>query len=420
MTRADAYVNRALEMAFVVGCIGVASEDEKVRIARDMRDDYLVTPTARSIWEAIADQWRGGLDADVVTIAASIQARDGRDVLPDLLEQMARPESVIGGLHAQQHLTALRNLYLRRRLLDYGKEAASAASDEDVEGAMAYLVALSAGLHQEIAARETGDLGEVAARLEAGLDRDDRGITTGIAFYDQWSGGLHEGDIHVVAGPTGVGKTWMLSSIAVGVAEQNGSKTAIFTLEMSPAQVYARLLASKMGNSAFSILGRGARWTEAEYNAYLKAKPFVIEHVQVFNKQRSVAEICACVREYEPAVAMIDFVQLLSRPEGSRSEYEAMTRNADDLLTLAKETGVTLFLASQMSREALRATTSSPVLGGMGSSRWDQMADFWIHVERDELNHLVITNRKNRHGPTGGKAVVRMDRDTGALIWVSS
>src|SRR5205807_7465087 len=80
--------------------------------------------------------------------------------------------------------------------------------------------------------------------ISAFLDPSKRikGISTGFLKLDEYTGGLHGGDLFIVAGRPSMGKTALALNIAQHVALKLKQTAALFSLEMSKESLLTRML----------------------------------------------------------------------------------------------------------------------------------------------------------------------------------
>jgi len=296
--------------------------------------------------------------------------------------------------------------------------SAGAQSTDAIDGVVSYLSHAVDLLEDLTAGQETGDIEAVADEVDAAADRTEpHGWLTGIPGYDSWCQGVRAGEVHIVGGASGVGKTWALVQAANAAADA-GRRVAFVTLEMSKPEIYTRLVAGRIGLKAFRLLGRGRTWSQGEHAEYQAARAALIASgLRLYVDQRSVGQISAMVRATMPDVLVVDYLQLLDWPDDAGSEYAALTANANALQRLTKRQGCALIAATQQSRDAIRAR-SGLVQGGMGSGRIDQIADLWVLIEPEAVEdgappEYKLTCRKNRHGITGGSVTCALDPATG-------
>src|SRR5215831_4922467 len=87
-------------------------------------------------------------------------------------------------------------------------------------------------------------LQEYEGGINAFLDpsRRIKGISTGFTKFDEYTGGLHGGDLFILAGRPSMGKTALALNIAQHVALKLKQTAAIFSLEMSKESLLTRML----------------------------------------------------------------------------------------------------------------------------------------------------------------------------------
>jgi replicative DNA helicase len=99
------------------------------------------------------------------------------------------------------------------------------------------------------------------AELASNFERRQSGLTTGLESLDQKTGGLHSADLLILAGRSGMGKTSLATSIALGAAkslslpgEATKGHVLMFSLQMNALELARWLLTSESRVSKESIL----------------------------------------------------------------------------------------------------------------------------------------------------------------------
>lgn len=407
-----------VEAQLVASCLLAEAARVGPEVQRLVDDATFTRPFWRACWSQILAAWALGEAPDPITIACRAAGATGIDeatAIVRVVDELALPTTY--AWNALPRARYLRELAIRRSLIDFGTTAVQGAANEtDLDGVLAYTRAYAEQLDALRADQETGDLraigDEVRRKAESGQLA---GWKTGIPHYDLWSGGLHRGEIHMVGGPPGIGKTWVLVHMANYVADL-GLSVAIFSLEMSAELVWLRLLANRIGMKAFRLRSNRAAWTADELEEMRAARAALDgSGIRIFTRQQSVSAIAGVVRQYSPQVVLVDYLQLLAWPTDCPSEYAAITANTTALQGLARRAECCVVAATQQSREAMRAGPSAATPGGSGSGRIDQVADFWLLIQKGERG-LKFTPAKVRNEEGQGEAYYRLDKATGRLV----
>ncbi len=181
------------------------------------------------------------------------------------------------------------------------------------------------------------------------------GIPSGFKDLDALTSGFQPGDLIIIGGRPGMGKTAFSLNIAQHVGVELGEPVAFFSLEMSKEQIAMRLLSSiAMVNS--SALRKGfitkrdwERITDAAVK--LSEAPIYIDD----SSQMSVLEIRAKARRLKMekgrlGLVIIDYLQLMR----SRNTYDVREQEIADisrsLKAMAKELKVPVIALSQLNR----------------------------------------------------------------------
>ena len=171
-------------------------------------------------------------------------------------------------------------------------------------------------------------LDEVIERIIVMSQREDKNAVTGIATHyhklDEMTSGLQRGELVIIAGRPGMGKTSFALNIAENVAIRNKLPVAVFSLEMPGVQLVQRMLSS-YARVDQSSMKRGDLTYDDMDKLYLalndlKNAPIHIAETGGIN----VIDLRARVRRLREQVGdlgliVIDYVQIMSgMSEGSR------------------------------------------------------------------------------------------------------
>jgi replicative DNA helicase len=305
----------------------------------------------------------------------------------------------------------------RRRLLALGAELIQRVQREP-EGARLWLEAKLATLGTTSAQSGFVPVSEAVEEMREMLallqDRDSAvtGLASGFLDLDtRYTSGFQPGNLIIVAGRPGQGKTSCALSIARHVALTLGSPVGIFSLEMARSELVQRLVAMESGVS-FTALRSGKLWGNQqrveEAMARIEAAPILIDD----DGGLSIAEIRHRARALHAraklALIAVDYLQLVSSPGENRvQEVGAVSRS---LKAMAKELELPTLALAQLNRSVERRDDKRPMLSDMRESgSIEQDADLVLMLYRDAYynpqsafpNLAELAIAKNRNGPTG-------------------
>ncbi len=238
------------------------------------------------------------------------------------------------------------------------------------------------------------------------------GIPSGFKDLDELTSGFQPGDLIIIGGRPGMGKTAFSLNIAQHVGVDLGEPVAFFSLEMSKEQIAMRLLSSLAMVNA-SALRKGfigkrdwERLTESAVK--LSEAPIYIDD----SSQMSVLEIRAKARRLKMekgrlSLIVIDYLQLMrSRTAYDRREQE-ISEISRSLKAMAKELKVPVVALSQLNRSVEKTNDRRPTLANLRESgAIEQDADVIIFLYRDE-----VYNKKNPANKGKAEVIVAKQRN---------
>ena len=264
-------------------------------------------------------------------------------------------------------------------------------------------------------------LEKVIERTVHMAERPDKNAVTGIATHynqlDQMTSGLQRGELIIVAGRPGMGKTSFALNIAENVALKNKLPVAIFSMEMTGEQLAQRLLSSVALVDQSSIK-RGDLSNDEMNKLFLAVNELRNAPIHIAETPGiNVIDLRARVRRLKDQLGdlgmiVIDYVQIMSGLRDSRNSNRA-SEIADisrSLKSLALEMNVPIVLLSQLNREVESRQDKRPNIADLRESgALEQDADIILLLYRDSYydkeskkgNVSEVHIAKNRSGSTG-------------------
>jgi replicative DNA helicase len=233
------------------------------------------------------------------------------------------------------------------------------------------------------------------------------GKQTGWRFLDKYIGGYNEGDLIVVAGRPGMGKTAIALTLTKEFS-QIGGKALFISLEMSNEQLAKRYI---------SLIGDIANWKirngQLRENEILQvcdiANSQTIEFFIDDDVDSRIGQIKAKAKLHKSTkglnLLVIDYIQLIKGTKTNREQEIAEISRT--LKLLAKELKITVMILAQLSRKSEERADKRPMLSDLRESgAIEQDADIvmfpfrpmYYEQEKPEMEEAELIIAKNRNG----------------------
>lgn len=237
-------------------------------------------------------------------------------------------------------------------------------------------------------------------------------ISTGFRDLDALTSGMATGQLWIVAGRPGLGKSTWAMDVARHAAKQ-GHIAAIFSLEMKRADLIARMLSAEARVNITKM--RAGQIDEEEWQRIgqrlgdVAERPIAIDDSTGIGVEGIYAK-CERLRDrYGLRLVVVDYLQLMQgvRTEGRQQEVSDISRS---LKLLAMELDVTVVAASQLNRGPEMRQDKRPQVSDLRESgSIEQDADMVVLIHREEAYERETARAgeadlivgKNRVGPTG-------------------
>ena len=375
------------------------------------------------IWRAISELRRRGAPLDTVTVRDQLRAHGKLTAESDeYLLRLTNEIPVVA--HINEHAEIVEQTAMHRKMLlavqqvaadGYG--AVESVSDF-LDRAESLVLSVSHSRRSknfgpqhiaEVLLEDHRLLEEQAAR-GSGV----AGTKTGIDVYDRMTTGMYPGDLLIVAGRPGMGKTAFAMNIAEHVAEHEGV-VAVFSLEMTRVQLVRRMKCARARVPMERLRAnqlQAADWSKLTTAAgELANLPIIIDDdpdvtpMKLRSRSRRVA-----AENDGIALIVVDYLQLMRPEVRHESTEKEVAETSRALKLLAKELGCPVMALSQLSRECEKRSDKRPQVSDLRySGAIEQDADVIAFLYRDEQynkktedkNVAEIIIGKQRSGPTG-------------------
>ena len=234
---------------------------------------------------------------------------------------------------------------------------------------------------------------ELQADFEERLETNFAGRTIPLAKMfglDEYDTQIYPGELVTIFGPTGSNKTTLAQNLALGVDFKNDRinkewqiPTLFLSLELSAWYMHRRHLQI--------VSGFNKQEVNENYKEIYKKYSDELRHLQIQTISPTMNSIQDKIKELNPSVVIVDYIDLVETPRNVKGEYEQIKYVSHSLSNLAVNLDVIIIQISQVSREYSRNEVLD-LYAGKGSGAIENASRKVIG-----LNGQANTNMKHIH-----------------------
>ncbi|MCF0254625.1 MAG: replicative DNA helicase, partial [Duodenibacillus sp.] len=336
-----------------------------------LRPDDFYRGDHKLIYEKICEMVGHGKPVDAITVYEEFHSVGRDQEVGGLLYLNSLVNATPSAANIRRYAEIVRERSLLRQLVAAGDKIATSALAPETNDVNAILDAAQAEVFRIGESNSRGQSGfqpleklsaEVTELLHELYERRDKGdvtgLPTGFIDLDRMTSGLQPGDLVIVAGRPSMGKT----AFAMNIAEHAGLNlrlpVAVFSMEMSGAQLTKRLISSMGRISAQKM--RNGRFDDEDWQLFTEAvarigdRAFYIDDTpgltisEVRSRSRRLAR-----RTGSLSLIVVDYLQLMSGSAKQTSTENRATEISEisrGLKGLAKELNCPVIALSQLNR----------------------------------------------------------------------
>ena len=252
----------------------------------------------------------------------------------------------------------------------------------------------------------------ITALYEAGVEIT--GIASGFRDIDHITSGFQPGNLVVIAARPSMGKSALALCMAANMGVRLDIPVALFTLEMSKAEVTQRLMCSEAKVESQKL--RSGKLSPEDWprltaacDKLARAPIYVddtgsITMMEIRSKARRLK-----TREPKLGLIIVDYLQLMTSGFSAENRVQEVSQISRSLKVLARDLEVPIVALSQLSRAVEQRSDKRPILSDLRESgAIEQDSDIVAFIYRDEyyndesdqqgLAEVIVA--KHRNGPT--------------------
>ncbi len=409
---------------FVLGSI-LLDDSQFVEIAGDLRAEDFSLEKHRRIFLRMVDLHERGERIDRVTIANELMKQnqlesvDGLGYLVSLDDGLPRIVNLESYVRIVKDKAILRELIMASQKTINRCMLGTEDPAEILAGAEESLLRLgdTNAKNDLVNPRQILDDFEGGANTFLDPSKRVKGMSTGFVRFDEMTGGLHKGELFILAARPSMGKTALALNMAQYAATALEKTVAVFSLEMSKESLLTRMVCAEamVDQQRFraGYLNQDERMGLSAAMSKLMRAPLFVDDTAGTNLMDIHAKLRRLKSQNGLDLVVVDYLQLMSgggrRYENRNQEVSAISRG---LKLLAKELDVPMLVLSQLSRAPeTRQGDHRPQMSDLRESgSIEQDADLVAFIFREEVykpdredlkNRAELILAKQRNGPIG-------------------
>lgn len=378
----------------VLGAIILDQNNEALlRSLEILSEDDFYRESHRRLYRIMRDLFEKNEPVDIVTIADYLRKNGDLEMIGGVAYLSTLADSVPTSANIRHHARIVKEKALLWELLKGTMKAQEAIyADEDPQGIIANLQSLISN-EKNFAGSSLITAFEMSSKLSAAIEKRAKnidaftGIATGFQGLDKVMDGLVGGNVILVGGRPGMGKTAFSLNIAKHVAQI--LPVGLISLEMSDQENGMRMLASETGEKLWKF--RKGYIYDGEWSMVNRGIA-ALSNLQLFFADRSVRTLRAVESTiYNMAISkkcqliIVDYLGLINVEGKNLNREREISMISDTLKSLAMRFDIPIIALSQLNRSLEQRQDKRPTLADLrDSGSLEQDADIVLFLYRDD------------------------------------
>ena len=329
--------------------------EEYDRVAKYfLEKDVFYQEKAHLLWRLVIDMKRKGEHVDLLSVCSRIGKKESQKGLTKHYVATCTSDTCTKGA-AEYYATRIYEKYLLRKVIVKSEEISEKAksNDTDIYDKINEAHSLYGELLHSRPSKAQDIEDVISDTLNSFKNKTSKLIKTGYENIDRFAGGLTRGEVSIVGGRPGHGKTTVLINLLANALE-SGQRAMFFSRELPNSELMKKIICLESGQLSYGMV-RKSVFTEVELkivnntisqirNKYSKEKFLMFDNLKDFALSSSE------VKKFKPDIIFDDYIQLIACEGYADSRRLQIEKLVNDYKWLAKETDSAVVLASQLNR----------------------------------------------------------------------
>ena len=374
---------------------------------------------AQFLWERIVDLKRQGEFIDTASVCSSVTKKDSSRGLTKYYITGCTGNTCAKGA-AEYYAIRIYEKYLLRRVIVESEAISDKAksNDNDIYDRIATAHSIYGELLHSKPSKAQDIEDVISDTLNDIKNKKNKLIKTGYDKVDKFAGGLTRGEVTIVGGRPGHGKTTVLINILSNVLE-SGKRAMFFSRELPNSELMKKIMCLESEQLSYTMVRKNV-YTENDLHVVNNTitqikKKYSGDKFLMFDNLRDFSSSASEVKKFKPDIIFDDYIQLISCEGYEDTRRLQIEKLVNDYKWLAKENNCVVVLASQLNRAIERdnrGKTYNPQLSDLAESgAIEQVAEnvffsYYDYKVRQEKsihgkNVIALHACKVRYGDSG-------------------
>jgi len=323
------------------------------------------------------------------------------------------PEKVVGAAMAKQHAKMVWEKFVQRQV---GKTAYKLynASFSNIDTTRVILEEHGRYVDdlRALLPSRNGDIGTIIKETVDKIIKGNAMIPFNFKPLDEFSGGMTRGEITVLGGRPGHGKTTLVVNLIRKLVE-DGKRVLLFNREMSNTEMMRKVIVMESKDITYDDVRKNVipkKVEEKLLNGVSSTVSDKYANLVMYEDIRSLEESLGEITKFKPDVIIDDYIQLISVGSASLERRFQLEKIMNDYKWICKKENCSAILVSQLNREIERRFDPKPKLSDFAESGViEQCAESALFVyypyqyddEKFSPYSISVIAAKSRYGLTG-------------------
>lgn len=380
--------------------LGAITEDNSLidEISQLVKPHMFHNGDNRAVYEAMLRLRDSGTDINSPTIFQEIIKMGKADKINAYTVSTCTPYS--SPRDAMYFATTIADTYIKEEVVKIAERIKAKASTDTSDGFELVSTAISALEETTNVVSGSDRMSSLAEVLDEMMSIMDEpvlngvsGVPSGLGAIDDLTGGWQNGNLIIIAGRAGMGKSAFTNTIINNAAMQ-GFPCALWSLEMTKREVASRISAIHTQISASDINKRRLHSDQKQFfmetQRSFRNLPIHIADTSNLTIAKLKSQARTLVRKHGVKLLVIDYLQLMQGDGSSQSREQEISKIARELKNLAKELDVPVIALSQLSRAVENRDNPRPQLSDLRESgAIEQDANLVMFIYRPEYYSMM-------------------------------